>query len=87
MPQNSDEGFRLPKFSTIDAAYKHIGSLPPPKKGRNVATMDKYVSMELQGNIIQERLDETVEEPSTATLNSAFSSIQFLQCTRKISET
>jgi hypothetical protein len=45
------------KYSTVDATYKLIGSLPPPRGGCNVATMDKFVSTELQGKVINERHD------------------------------
>lgn len=43
-----------PKFSTVDAAYKLIGSLPLPRQGRSVATMDKFVSIELHGKVIND---------------------------------
>lgn len=41
------------KFRTIDAVY-NLGSFPIPKKGRNVAAMDKVVAQEIQGVICYE---------------------------------
>ena len=59
LPRNKKDQFRQgpPKFSTIDATYKLVGSLPPPREGCSVTTMDKFVSMELQGKIIKEHHD------------------------------
>ncbi|KAG9312841.1 hypothetical protein JVU11DRAFT_6270 [Chiua virens] len=49
------------KYSTVDATYKLVGSLPVPKDGCNVTTMDKFVSMELQGKIINERCSTSTQ--------------------------
>ena len=38
---------------------KPLGSLPPPKKGRNVAEMDKFMASELAGTIIHEKRDKS----------------------------
>ena len=40
-------------------AVKALGSLPPPKKGRNVADMDKFMASELAGAIINEKRDKS----------------------------
>ncbi|KAF8432136.1 hypothetical protein L210DRAFT_3650633 [Boletus edulis BED1] len=45
------------KYSTVDVTYKTISSLPPPREGQGIATMDKFVSIELQGKVVNERRD------------------------------
>ena len=42
------------KFSTLDSIYKSIGSLPPPKNGHTVQTMDRLTAQELEGSIVHE---------------------------------
>ena len=42
----------LQKFSTLDMIYKSIGSLPPPKNGCTVQTMDRLTAQELEGSIV-----------------------------------
>jgi len=40
------------KFSTLDSIYKSVGSLPPPRNGCTVQTMDRLTAQELEGSII-----------------------------------
>ena len=70
-PWNKKDQFRQgpPKFSTIDATYKLVGSLPPPREGRSITTMDKFISMELQGKIIKEHHDITATARRSRSLS------------------
>ncbi|KAN0088659.1 hypothetical protein V8E55_005716 [Tylopilus felleus] len=47
------------KYSTVEATYKVIGSLPP-REGHCVTMMDKFVSIGLQGKVINKRHDTAV---------------------------
>ena len=40
-------------------AVKALGSLLPPKKGHNIADMDKFMASELAGAIINEKRDKS----------------------------
>ncbi|KAF8436279.1 hypothetical protein L210DRAFT_3648035 [Boletus edulis BED1] len=62
------------KYSTVDVTYKTIGSLPPPREGRGVATMDKFVSIELQGKVVNERRDAAARRSLGFFLDLIFAS-------------
>ena len=48
----------MASWNLRSGTLKPLGSLPPPKNGRNVAAMDKFMASKLAGAIINEKRDK-----------------------------